>query len=131
MSDYESKPYVYEPPVSKGYTAVHLSRSALQAANVRDRYKFNAGYTACFFHPKHGFYFEHLPRTWLKVLCVLFFPLSLLLYGPMNIREIAHDFRRVLRPRRYGSFVSDRVHPKCSGYELLLSEVRDQVHPIA
>lgn len=127
MDAFVTSPYVYKSPLENGYEQVSLAKKALAKAGVRQRYRFNGGYSACFFHSERGFYIEHLPRMWAKALLITSFPFVVLLCGPLNVRKLFRELRRELRPRHYGAFVSDEIWPGSRGYQVLYDELHQAV----
>lgn len=59
-----------------------------------------------------------LPTLLTKILNTILVPVSIILCGVVNYKEVLNDAYRVLNPRKTGSFISDGVHG--DSYEKLM-----------
>lgn len=116
--------YRYQSPLERGYVQVRPGRKVLRQVGVRPRHRFGTGRVDVFFHPKQGFHFEYVTRYWARAVILALFPVSLLLYGPLNLKEVWRDHMRQLFERRYGAFTTDHLWPTGERYQRLLEAIQ-------
>lgn len=103
--------YEYQCPTAKGYKRIKVSkaqhnsvfkyrkRTLLKSLVHRQEYYDNGNQIIV----------QHLPTLITKILCVVLLPVNLLFYGVGNLDELMKDTKRIIQPKKHGSFSSDVI----------------------
>ena len=103
--------YEYQCPTTKGYKRIKVSK-----AQHNSVFKYGKRTLLKSLVQKQEYYdngnqiiVQHLPTLITKILCVVLLPVNLLFYGVGNLDELIKDTKRIIQPKKYGSFSSDVI----------------------
>lgn len=106
--------YEYSNPLNNGYVKTNISKKQL---NSVFKYKKGIGCKPVVFYnrEKDTFLIEYLTPVWMKVLGSLTYPISVLVHGLSNYKEVWDDcFKYSWYERKYGKFTSDTIYVRQS-----------------
>lgn len=103
--------YTYKSPLDQGYTKIKVSKDKHNQVFIYQQRTFFKSLVSKYdyFSKGNEVIAENVPTLFGKVLTVLLFPVFLILGGVFNYKELIDDTKRILFPRRYGSFTRNTV----------------------
>lgn len=122
MNDNTPYKYIYTNPLNMGFRRIKVSKQLHNKI-----YKFKSSQRTflkdlflkhTYFRDNTELYIEKTPTLLTKVLNTVLLPLSLVVYGLSNYKEIIKDAKTEWSPRKYGSFTSDTIQISSLGFTL-------------
>lgn len=103
--------YTYRDPRQDGFVKTSITLRQLYKAGLSHSGKGIVKYAEVYYNEEKGFILEYYNRLWVKILTILLYPISLILSGVVNFKEVNRETKRVLFQKKYGAFSSDRAYP--------------------
>lgn len=98
--------YKYINPTEKGFTRIKMSKKDIK--KIFKRYSWKCSYEI---YENEYLYLRHEFVKWyLKIIIIALYPISVLIYGLSNIKEINNDMYEMIFQKKTGDFISDSVY---------------------
>lgn len=112
--------FEYKDPLKQGYVLTSISLKDLKRLGIA-QWRSGWVYKAAVFwsEARENFIIEYLSRGHIKALTVLLLPISLVICGIANYKEVWRDSLKVVQERKLGGYSSDIVYRRDKSFESL------------